>query len=82
MNIVILSGKILSDVKFDFIPNQKEEKHISIARGKILLDNNSIVNIYCYDEIADKLYQNTYEYVYLEGIIDQFMEIEIIKLVF
>lgn len=43
MNICIVNGEILEDIKFEFLYNSK---HISIAMGKIMLNNESIVQIY------------------------------------
>ena len=81
MNIVITSGKIISDIDFNFIYNKdKKEKHISIAMCKIQLNNGSIVDIYGYDEIADFLYRNNVKKIWIEGCLDNNMMIEIIKL--
>lgn len=43
MNICIISGEILEDIKFEFLYNSK---HISIAICKIKLSNNSIIKEY------------------------------------
>lgn len=81
MNIVIISGKIVSDINFSFIYNKdKIEKHISIAMCKIQLDNGSIIDVYGYDEVADYLYSHNLEYIWFEGKIDNNMMIEVLKL--
>ena len=81
MNIVIISGKIISDIDFNFIYNKdKKEKHTSIAVCKIKLENKSMINVYGYDEIADILYKNDFEYIYVEGRIDNNMMVEIYKI--
>ena len=63
MNICILYGKILSEIKFDFLYNSK--KHVSVVEFKILVNNQvfsknkkEIINIKAYDECADVVYQN------------------------
>ena len=63
MNICILYGKILSEIKFDFVYNSK--KHVSVVEFKISINNQvfskkqkEIVNIKGYDELADIVYQN------------------------
>ena len=66
MNVVILCGKLQKDVRFDFIYNNK---HVSIAKGKIMMDNGNMVNIYGYDDIADFLYRNEKKFIWLEGCI-------------
>ena len=79
MNIEIISGKIVSEVDFNFIYNKnKKEKHTSIAMCKLKLDNYSIIDVYGYDEIADYLYRNSDKYVCIEGRIDTNMMVEIL----
>ena len=81
MNIVIISGKIISNIDFNFIYNKdKKEKYTSIAMCKIQLNNGSIVDIYGYDEIADFLYRNNVKKIWIEGCLDNNMMIEIKKL--
>lgn len=81
MNIVIISGKIISNIDFNFIYNKdKKEKHMSIAMCKIQLDNGSIIDVYGYDEIADLLYRNNVKKIWIEGCLDNKMMIEIKKL--
>lgn len=81
MNIVIISGKIVSDINFDFLYcKDKKHRNTSIAVGKMLLDNESIINVYGYDEISDYLYRNTLEYICVEGKIASNMGVEILKI--
>ena len=73
MNIVIICGKIISKIEFKFIydryknnasiQNNDNEiyKHISIAKCKIKLSNNSIIEIHGYDNIADYMYSKLSE---------------------
>ena len=80
MNIVILSGNIISEIDFNFIYNKnKKEKHTSIVMCKLKLDNDSIIDVYGYDEVADYLYRNSDKYVCIEGRIDTNMMVEILK---
>ena len=88
MNIVIIYGKIVSKIKFKFIYDRYKEKdnikqkynHTSIAKCKIRLENDSIVEVYGYDNIADYMYRymKENEEVLIEGKIDGNMKIEII----
>lgn len=55
MNLCFLIGKVVSEIKFDFILNSKD---ISIARFSIELENKSIVVIKGYNEIDDYCYKN------------------------
>ena len=81
MNIVMISGKIVSEIDFNFIYNKdKKEKHTSIAMCKIQLNNGSIIDVYGYDEIADYIYSHNLEYIGFEGKIDSNMMVEIKKL--
>ena len=74
MNIVIIYGKIVSEIDFKFIYNRyvkdsEMENKISIAKCKMELTNGSIVEIYGYDEIADLMYKNLKKEcsMYVEG---------------
>ena len=88
MNIVIIYGKIVSKIEFKFIYDRYKEKdnikekykHTSIAKCKIKLQNESILVIYGYDEVADYMYRyiKENEEVLIEGKIDDNMKIEII----
>ena len=81
MNIVMISGKIVSEVDFNFIYNKnKKEKHTSIAMCKLKLDDDSIIDVYGYDEVTDFLYQNSTANVWAEGTIDINMMVEIIEI--
>ena len=57
--------------------------HTSIARCKIKLQNDSIVEIYGYDNIADYMYRHMKENdnILLEGRIDSDMKIFCIDLI-
>lgn len=81
MNIVLLSGKIISNIEFNFIYiKDKKEKHTSIAMCKMQLDDGSVVDAYGYDEVADYLYKNKLEIILIEGRIDHHMMIEILNI--
>ena len=56
MNKVFIIGKVITEVKFDFILNSK---HISIARfGVITVRDKQEIEIMAYDEMADYVYAN------------------------
>lgn len=78
MNLVFISGKIVENIKFDFIINSK---HVSIARFKVQLKNKSIVDVIAYDEMADYCYKNLQPkmQLYMEGKLNSRMEIDIIN---
>ena len=89
MNIVIIYGKIASKIDFKFIYDRYKEKdnikekykHTSIAKCKIKLQNESILVIYGYDEVADYMYRYIKENdnIFLEGRIDGNMKIEVLN---
>ena len=74
MNLCFIQGKIISDIKFDFI---LDSKNISIAIFKLQLNNNSIVNIKAYDDVADYCWRNLVKgsMVGIEGELNSKMEI-------
>ena len=47
---------------------------------KLKLDNDGIIDVYGYDEVADYLYQNSCEYLHAEGRIDTNMMVEILEI--
>ena len=82
MNIVVICGKIISEVEFNFIydryrevSSEKEKSslemymHTSVAKCKIELSNGSVIQIQGYDEVADFMYRHLKEkdVVWLEG---------------
>ena len=76
MNLVFIYGKIVGNIKFDFIINGK---HTSIARFKVELTNKSIVEVIAYDEIADFCYRYLEKgiQIFIEGKLTMKMQIEI-----
>lgn len=78
MNIVIICGKIISKIDFKFIYHKdKQEKHTSIANCKLQIDNNTIIEAYGYDEVADTLYRSAGKNIWCEGSIGENMQINI-----
>ena len=56
MNEVFIIGKIITEVKFNFI---LKSKHISVSRFKIMTEyDKQEINITAYDEMADYVYVN------------------------
>ena len=54
MNEIFLIGKVITDIKFDFIINSK--KHISISEFTVETLNKQEIRIVAYDDIADFCY--------------------------
>ena len=54
MNICFFMGKIVSDINFKFIINDR--KNISIAIFEVELNNKSKITVIGYNEIADFCY--------------------------
>ena len=59
MNIVIISGQIVSGIEFKFIYDRYggKSKYTCIASCHVKLNNESIIQIYGYDEMADFMYR-------------------------
>ena len=56
MNEVFIIGKVITEVKFDFILNSK---NISVSKFKIMtIYDKQEINITAYDEMADYAYAN------------------------
>ncbi len=86
MNLVIVFGKIVSNVEFKFIYNRYSSRELkdktSIATCRIELLNKSIVKVYGYDKIADYMYRKlkVNDNMLIEGKLDSLGNIEIICL--
>ena len=85
MNICFFIGKIINEIKFDFILNSKD---ISVAILTIQLLNYSIIKVKGYNEIADYCYSVLKQGmdIQIQGYINNKYEIilediEIVKLV-
>ncbi len=83
MNIVILYGKIIDNINFEFIynkysKNSKIKNKTSIVKFKMELENGSMVKVYGYDEIADFIYKKLQKNnsVLIEGSLDSNGDIE------
>lgn len=74
MNIIFIQGKIISDIEFEFIINNKNK---SIAIFKLELLNKSIVTVKSYNEFADFCYSKLSEgeNVFIEGYLNSNSEI-------
>ena len=56
MNECFVMGKIISNIDFKFIVNSK--KYFSITTFKVKLENQSIITVKGYNEIADFCYKS------------------------
>ncbi len=55
MNLCFLIGKIISDIEFKFIINNK--KYIAISIFTLKVSENCIIKVKAYNELADECYQ-------------------------
>ena len=80
MNICFFIGKIISDIKFDFIINNKN--NISISLFILELNDNNKIKIEGYNNIADFCYKELKkeDRIVLEGHINNKMHIVINKI--
>ena len=80
MNICFFMGKIISDIKFDFIINNKN--NISISLFILELNDNNKIKIEGYNDIADFCYKELKkeDRIVLEGHINNKMHIVINKI--
>ncbi len=80
MNICFLIGKIVSEIDFKFIVNNK--KYYSISILQIELNNKSIITVKGYNEIADFCYKKLVknDYISFYGELNSKGEIEILEI--
>ena len=67
MNICFFIGKIISEIEYKFIVDNK--KYYSISIFQIELNNKSIITVKGYNEIADFCYRklNRYDNISIKG---------------
>ena len=80
MNLVILYGIVVTNVDFKFIYDRfcidkghnEKYNHISVASCKLKLLNESVIEIYGYDDVADFMLKNLNinDNIYVEGKLD------------
>ncbi len=58
MNECFLIGKIVSDIKYNFIIKSKNK---AVAEFKITTLDNNMIEVYGYNEVADKCYSKLKE---------------------
>ena len=80
MNKCFFIGKIISNIDFKFIVNSK--KYFSITTFKIKLENQSIITVKGYNEIADFCYKTLQKEnrIVIEGSINSKLEVIIEKI--
>ena len=74
MNLCFIIGKVVSDIQFEFIINNK---NISVAIFELELSNKTVTKVKGYNEIADICFQNLIkgEIVTVYGSLNNEMEI-------
>ena len=80
MNICFLTGKIVSDIKFDFMIYSRPT---SIVQFYIKDKRKNIIKIVGYDKIADYCYKNVKknDIVFIEGRMENIEDNTIIKII-
>lgn len=80
MNLCFFIGKVVSEVKFDFIINGK---NISVARFDLELSNKSIITIKAYNDLADYCYNsiNKNNRIFTYGVVNSNYEILVKKII-
>ena len=75
MNICFFIGKIISDIDFKFIVNDKNNTSITIF--KLIVDENCILTVKGYNNLADLCYRNLSinNYIALQGELNSKMEV-------
>ena len=78
MNLVFVQGKIISEIEFKFIINNK---NISIAIFEIELYNKSNIKVKAYNNLADYCYSrlNKGDNVLIKGRVNSNIEIEMLE---
>lgn len=77
MNECFLFVKRISDIDFRFVINKKAK---SMVKFKVKLLNNSTIDVFAYDEVADYIYRKNLEMFFLRGKLRTNTQVEIIEI--
>lgn len=77
MNECFLLIKRISDINFKFVINCKEKSKV-LFKAKLL--NNSKIEVFAYDNIADYIYQKDLEVFFVRGKLRENMRVRIIEI--
>lgn len=79
MNYIFVYGKIISNIKFEFILNSKNK---SISFFELELINKSKIKVKAYNEVADYCYSKLklYDNVFIQGRLNGNIEVEAINI--
>ena len=78
MNICFLVGKIISEIKFDFVISNKKTNKISRIEFYIKVKNSSVIKVISYNELADKCFKELEkeEIIIIQGKLNTLGEVE------
>ena len=79
MNICFLVGKIISEIKFDFVISNKKTNKISRIEFYIKVKNSSVIKVISYNELADKCFKELEkeEIIIIQGKLNTLGEVEL-----
>lgn len=77
MNECFLLVNRIDDINFKFIINRKEK---SIVKFKAKLLNNSKIEVFAFDELADYIYRKDLERFFFRGKIRSGMQVEVTEI--
>ena len=77
MNDCFLLVNRIDDINFKFIINRKEK---SIVKFKAKLLNNSKIEVFAFDELADYIYRKDLERFFFRGKIRSGMQVEVTEI--
>lgn len=80
MNEVFVIGKIISKIEYKFMIHKK---YNAIAKFRVMLENNSIVKVKAYNDMADKVLRKYKidDYIFINGKINSKMEIIVYNMI-
>lgn len=81
MNITFFTGKIISKIEFQFImKNNRKTKHVCICYFTLKLENNTIVKIKAFNNLADICYRSLRQgdFIAVYGTMNSYFEIDLI----
>ncbi len=73
INLCFLSGKVINEIDLKFVYNSQkrslDKKHTSIAKIELELQDEQVIQLHAYNEMADYVFRNVKksDYIFVQG---------------
>ena len=73
INLCFLSGKVINEIDLKFVYNSQkrslDKKHTSIVKIELKLQDEQVIQLHAYNEMADYVFRNVKksDYIFVQG---------------